>query len=140
MSTGILKRINNDIITFHTYNTKFDSPGGPILELKNNKVIGIYAGNYEVQKEGLGIFLKEPINKMNKYNEFKTFKEIINGPGKIEIGNNGNQNNNKVIWLYMEFNYTIIKNKYPELIPYIFIYIWKILMKKNQKIFLRMVV
>jgi hypothetical protein len=138
LSTGTLKRINNDIITFHTYDTKFDSPGGPILELTNNKVIGIYAGNYKFQKEGLGIFLKEPINKMNKYNEFKTFKEIINGPGKIEIGNNGNQNNinnNKVIWPYMEFNYTIIKNKYPELIPYIFIYFEDFDEKKSKDFF-----
>ena len=33
------------------YDTKFDSPGGPILELTNNKVIGIYAGNYKFQKK-----------------------------------------------------------------------------------------
>ena len=46
----------------------------------------------EYRKENLGIFLKEPINEINKYNELKTFKEIINGPGKIE-----NQNNNNYI-------------------------------------------
>ena len=57
---------------------------------------------------------------MNNFNELKTIKKKLN-----VLGNNGNQNNInriEVIWPYMEFNFSIIKNKYPELIPYIFIY------------------
>ena len=172
-STGLLKRIKDDII-FHTCKTTFNSSGLPILNLFNYKVIGINIGNIKNEKESLGIFLKKPINEINKYNKLKTFKEIINGPGEIEnqnssinikmneniespelsmnnfneiktikkklnvLGNNGNQNNinkTEVNWPYMEFNYSIIKNKYPELNPYIFIYFEDFDEKKSKDFF-----
>ena len=56
----------------------------------NYKVIGINIGNIKNEKESLGIFLKKPINEINKYNKLKTFKEIINGPGEIENQNSSN--------------------------------------------------
>ena len=62
VSYGIIKHKNKYNI-YHSYSTNYDSSGSPILDLSNNKVIGIQIGDLECDKEpNLGLDLKYPIN------------------------------------------------------------------------------
>ena len=49
----------------HDCATEHGSSGGPILLLKNYKVIGIHKGVYEQPKINVGTLLKEPIKEFN---------------------------------------------------------------------------
>ena len=80
VSYGVIKRINKyEIILFSNIN----SCGSPILNLKNNKVIGI--GNHSTtdRKYGKGIFLKYPLNDFRRKG-YKIIKELGQGGfGKV---------------------------------------------------------
>lgn len=78
VSYGIFKKIFNDNIN-HTSNTMPGSSGSPIINLKNNKVIGMHkeAARFDFN---IGIFLKNPlIDFINNYskNNSTFYKEII---------------------------------------------------------------
>ena len=62
VSYGILKNISEEKI-FHICNTDRGSSGGPILNLSNNKVIGIHVEGMKTEKYNFGILLKYPINE-----------------------------------------------------------------------------
>ena len=63
-STGLIKRISEDNNIEHTCSIKPGSSGSPILNLNNNKVIGVHKGAATNNKNwNLGTFIKEPINK-----------------------------------------------------------------------------
>ena len=65
LSFGIINNIyNNDIL--HLANTKKGSTGSPILNLSNNKVIGIHKGGSDRFNFNKGIFLKEPLFYFHK--------------------------------------------------------------------------
>ena len=65
-SIGKLENIDNEDI-YHNCSTKFGSSGGPIINLSNNKVIGIHKGttnsNSNINK---GTFIKYAIEEFNK--------------------------------------------------------------------------
>ena len=73
---GILNRINEyDII--HICSTDNGSSGSPILNLENNKVIGIHNGGSSHFEFNKGILLKEPINEfIHKNNNNNNKNEI----------------------------------------------------------------
>ena len=86
----------------HKYYTLPGSSGGPILNLSNNKVIGIHKGCIQKKdgtKYNIGTFLKEPleeiknnkinnqINNNNLYNDFNIeLKEPIHNDGRLVSG------------------------------------------------------
>ena len=76
VSYGILSKIKNyDII--HKCSTDSGSSGSPILNLKNNKVIGIHKGSPNYAKNfNYGTLLKYPLN--NFINQNKTKNDFIN--------------------------------------------------------------
>ena len=118
VSYGILKKIENHIIK-HFCSTNSGSSGSPILNLSNNKVMGLHQGNNERFMYKHGIFLKYPINdfienyiddnidikKNNKKNQARlkynesdyigTYKNEI----KIQLKINDNDVNKKVYFL-----------------------------------------
>ena len=51
------------------------SSGSPILNISNNKIIGIHRENTNKFHQNYGIFLKEPINEF--INKYFTFKNIM---------------------------------------------------------------
>ena len=88
VSYGILNKIDNYNI-YHFCNTEFGSSGSPLLNLSNNKVIGIHKGRSDFNFN-IGTFIKFPIyefinnnfNEKNRDNkikmELKIEKEDIN--------------------------------------------------------------
>ena len=61
VSYGIIQDIKYYTI-YHSCNTESASSGSPILDLSNNKVIGIHNGTSKDNKSNLGIDLQYPIN------------------------------------------------------------------------------
>ena len=82
----------------HLCNTQSCSSGSPILNLSNNKVIGIHKGTIKNKdkkaKFNLGILLKYPLNKLNK----KKTNEIT-----IKININNSEVNKKIYFLDNSF-------------------------------------
>ena len=78
-SVGTIKRITEDKNqVFHSCKIEKDSPGSPIIDLYNYKVIGIHKGRYD-KGTNYGILLKSPID------EFKSnFENIINEKNMLE--------------------------------------------------------
>ena len=77
VSYGILSQIDGYNI-HHLCNTDKGSSGSPLLNLYNNKVIGIHKGGYSHFEFNKGILLKEPINKFIYENKNKNqLNEII---------------------------------------------------------------
>ena len=71
VSYGILYRINKYNI-IHICSTDNGSSGSPILNLKNNKVIGIHKGTPDYTKNfNYGTLLKYPLNGFIKQNKAK---------------------------------------------------------------------
>ena len=62
ISYGILKQINNFKFIHYCY-TESESCGSPILNMTNNKVIGIHSESSTNLNYNKGIFLKFPINE-----------------------------------------------------------------------------
>ena len=63
ISTGIIKEIKDGFDIFHTCSTSSGSEGSPILDIKNNKVIGIHEGSSIQKKYNYGIFIKKPLEE-----------------------------------------------------------------------------
>jgi len=109
-SKGCIKKINDDNSTFsHSCNSNKDSIGGPLINLNNNKVIGMHKGYENNLNLNYGILLKLPIlefnNEMNK--NCKNNSQIINSFQ--------NNNNNYINELNIENTFLINKiNKLEE--------------------------
>ena len=84
-SIGVIKDINE--INIQNYcDSKPGSSGGPLINTKNFKVLGIHKGGNEKKEYNLGTLLKEPIEKfrdnyvkenLNKINKYYNNKEVI---------------------------------------------------------------
>jgi len=75
VSYGIIKEIKNDYKIIHLCNTDKGSSGSPILNLANNKIIGIHSEGYKNYNFNLGTLLKYPIEEyLNNINLIKRQK------------------------------------------------------------------
>ena len=70
-SNGKIKNINIELNNIeHICSTKPGSSGCPIINLNNNRVIGIHKGAHKFEDWNLGVFIKQPIEKFyEKYNK-----------------------------------------------------------------------
>ena len=86
VSYGILKEIENEYKILHLCCTLPGSSGSPILNISNNKIIGIHKESSYKFNYNVGILLKNPINEfLNDYNIKKNNKKNeINMVLKIE--------------------------------------------------------
>ena len=94
VSYGLINTIddNNNEIK-HFCSTKKGSSGSPIMNLENNKIIGVHYGYSDNFKFNKGIFLKIPINEffgiiqpsLSPYTEYKGKKDITSVDYKNEI-------------------------------------------------------
>ena len=95
VSYGILKQKfpDKEYSFKHFCSTEYGSSGSPILNLSNNKIIGIHTGRGDKRKEyNIGSFLSNAINEfINKYNKKKLVKEI--DMKKLEINDENFFNN-----------------------------------------------
>ena len=98
VSYGILKEIQKENDMIHLCSTEFGSSGSPILNLTNNKVIGIHKESSINFNFNRGTFLKNPINEY--LNNINLIKGYANN-NKIEENNNlieiVNEENNEYI-------------------------------------------
>ena len=95
VSYGTLKTISNNKI-IHLCSTDIGSSGSPILNLTNNKVIGIHINSNIYHKFNYGTLLKFPLNDLRR----KGFKIIK------KLGQGGFRNVYK-IFLHLEKNHNI---------------------------------
>ena len=92
VSFGTLNKINEYNI-IHKCSTDSGSSGSPILNLKNNKIIGIHKGTPDFTKNfNYGTFLKYPLNDF--INQNKTKNNII---GEKDINKNNINENIQII-------------------------------------------
>ena len=81
-SNGVIKRISEDKFNIeHLCSTKPGASGCPIINLNNNRVMGIHKGA-DIKNWNLGTFIKEPIEKF--YEENKKEKKENNEIKKEE--------------------------------------------------------
>jgi len=101
-SNGVIKRINEDNYNIeHLCSTKPGASGCPIINLNNNRVIGIHKGA-DIKNWNVGTFIKDPIikfyeeikKKENKINKEEKEKELNNS--KKESNNTNEKENNKI--------------------------------------------
>jgi hypothetical protein len=95
VSYGILKKIENNSIT-HTCCTQPGSSGSPILNLFNNKIIGIHreGTNFNYNK---GSFIKNPINDFIQNGSHNNLNNnIINENNNVKPNNIGNNELNNI--------------------------------------------
>ena len=71
VSYGITKKIENGEIN-HLCSTQPGSSGSPILDLNNNKVIGIHKGSLKDKNINLGTLLRKPLEQFYKEMTIKT--------------------------------------------------------------------
>ena len=65
VSYGIIKDVDENNIK-HLCNIDKDSSGSPIINIKNNKVIGIHKQSHKTYNYNIGLLLKESINELLK--------------------------------------------------------------------------
>ena len=106
VSYGLIKQFDSYNIN-HLCTTEKGSSGSPILNLKNNKVIGIHKDSSERFNFNIGTFLKYPMNQLNNNNnEIKLIKEIKNNFNYFLKKNNNKQGfNNNINQRYLFNNY-----------------------------------
>ena len=101
-SNGVIKRINEDNYNIeHLCSTKPGASGCPIINLNNNRVMGIHKGA-KIKNWNVGTFIKDPIikfyeeikKKENKINKEEKEKELNNS--KKESNNTNEKENNKI--------------------------------------------
>ena len=103
-SSGKIKNINLDSNKIeHICSTKPGSSGCPIINLNNNRVIGIHKGAEKNKNWNLGTFIKQPIEKF--YEEYNNEIEKENNENKKLIDNPINNIENKK----KSYDYTILR-------------------------------
>ena len=108
VSYGLIKEINKFEIK-HLCNTKNGSSGSPILNLENNKIIGIHKFAYQKDNLNGGTLLKVLLDNIEfkmKQNKNSINENIIDEPKIID-----EPRDNKGSWMYI-FNQVINDYKY----------------------------
>ena len=102
VSYGILREIENYYDLIHICSTDIGSSGSPILNISNNKIIGIHKASSKNYNYNLGTYLKEPINEyLNNINLIK--KKILNKKTNDKI-NEKEVVNKSLIKIYKNFD------------------------------------
>ena len=94
VSYGLLSEIKEKEIC-HLCSTEKGSSGGPILSLKNYKVIGVHYGSETKLNVNLGTFMKYIIMELENYNKNDEINENINKIQNIKIAHENNLYQNK---------------------------------------------
>ena len=76
VSYGLIKEEINKYDFKHLCSTDNGSSGGPILNLSNNKIIGVHKAALRQEEYNIGFFLKYPIQEFNDFFKEKTNEEI----------------------------------------------------------------
>ena len=99
----------------HTCITEHGSSGSPILDLSTFKILGIHKGkNKSGKKEGLGTFLKWPIEEFEAFNNegildnYGRLKEIVN---RINNDDEEKEDKKNIINIILKANKTDINQK-----------------------------
>jgi len=78
VSYGIIKELTEDYNINHICNTYYGSSGSPILDISNNKVIGIHKSSSKNENYNIGTYLKYPIKEyLNNKNIIKKDNNIL---------------------------------------------------------------
>jgi len=78
VSYGIIKELIEDYNLNHICNTYYGSSGSPILDISNNKVIGIHKSCSKNENYNIGTYLKYPIKEyLNNKNIIKKENNIL---------------------------------------------------------------
>ena len=78
VSYGIIKNLTDGYNINHLCNTNKGSSGSPILDISNNKVIGIHVSSSKEDKFNIGTYLKYPVNEyLNNKNLIKKDNNIL---------------------------------------------------------------
>ena len=102
VSYGIIKNIDDDYNIIHYCSTEYGSSGSPILNLANNKIIGIHKENMKNKNYNRGTLLKYPINEyLNKYFNNKKNEIILT----LKIKDQDNINYNRDIYFLIGKNF-----------------------------------
>ena len=112
-SNGDIKSLDNYTI-YHTCNTIKGSSGSPIINILNNKVIGIHRGSKGVFNYNLGTLIKMPIEDFNlKKKRIKSINEIFKEirDQKLDILYEIN-NKKQLFYLFVAVNNKIFHKKY----------------------------
>ena len=112
-SNGDIKSLDNYTI-YHTCNTIKGSSGSPIINILNNKVIGIHRGSKDVFNYNLGTLIKMPIEDFNlKKKRIKSINEIFKEirDQKLDILYEIN-NKKQLFYLFVAVNNKIFHKKY----------------------------
>ena len=107
LSIGSIENIIDEVIE-HKCSTDNGSSGAPIINLKNNKVIGVHRGTEENMSLNIGILLTSVINDLNKIknkNQNEENKILFNNVIK---GSNSKKNKTKENIVYLN----ISRNEY----------------------------
>ena len=102
----ILKNTENNYDIEHKCNTLFGSSGSPILNLTNNKVIGIHKGCAKIKDEvifNIGTLLKFPLKELKN--------KIFQNSPKKKFNNNNNKNSQKINSTLQNKSELIMKNQ-----------------------------
>ena len=79
VSYGIIKKVEKKIFCDfdHLCSTERGSSGGPILNLSNNKIIGIHKAAIKNDNYNIGLFLRCPLNEfINQIKKKRINKKI----------------------------------------------------------------
>ena len=107
VSYGLFKGVNNHKNYFfnHLCSTEKGSSGGPILNIKNYRVIGMHKGTNKEDNNNIGVFMKFGINDfINKYsnNNLDLCNYYIRNEQKINVSNdlvnNAKKGLNKILF------------------------------------------
>ena len=74
VSYGLIKNINEKNI-IHSCATDNGSSGGPIISLKNFKIIGIHYGFKTQFNSNIGTFMKSIVKELNDYKNSSNINE-----------------------------------------------------------------
>ncbi len=116
-SVEIIRNIYEDNFTIEHYcDSTYGSSGGPLINLKNCKVIGIHKGFYN-NKINLGTIIREPIEKfyekLNNNTQININKsKIYNKNNAYEIINNNMNEINEITIQYKTIPYGLFGEKF----------------------------
>ena len=123
-SHGKIKGIDEDgIFIQHLCSTESGMSGSPIINLNNERILGIHKGGHPTKQWNLGIFLREPLKQFyaikneNLKNQITTEKQEIPNKNKDILNKNEILIEGKNDKILKKDNFIKKKKKLPDTIP-----------------------